>query len=178
MIRWLNIFAVALTVAAAASLASADEPAGVARKPAPGSVAAQMRLKLQLKAQAEGTTLAAALNHNRHEWETLTPDQREEYRSVARAYLDKSPSEQEKLLKHYDQLMQMSPAQRAAYRERANWLKEVVAGMTEQERAELLQLRPAERARVLTEKRAELIRAGKLPAETTTLPATAPIAAP
>ncbi|MFB3893996.1 MAG: DUF3106 domain-containing protein [Phycisphaerae bacterium] len=163
----LKILAAAIIplVLAATAAAEADDSAAL-RKPPMGSIAAQLRIKAKLKAQQEGTTLADAINHNRAEWEGLSPDQREDYRNKVYAFLKESPEKQEELLKHYDELIHMSAAKRQQYEERAKWLQAVIDSMTTDERKMLLDMTPENQARVLVERRDKMIREGKLPGPT------------
>lgn len=137
-------------------------------------VARQKLLISRLNA-AGGETLSAGIDHNRQEWLRLSPDEREKYRREALAFVDKSPAEQDKLLKHYEQLIKMSETKRQAYVARAKWLEAVVASYTAAERADLEKLSPDARAAKLLERKAQLIRDGKLAAdEPTTRPTTQP----
>ena len=127
-----------------------------------GSVARQVHLKLRIMRLADGTSLAAALRHSRQAWESLSPDEREQYRREARAFLQKPADEQQRLLVHYETLIRMSAAKRDAYRRRARWLAVVVASFTDPQRAEMQRLPPKQRAQRLLARKAELIRQGKL----------------
>jgi len=126
-----------------------------------GSIARQLDLKFRMMRKAGGT-LTAALRHNRKEWESLTPDQREHYRRMALAFLKTNPDEQEKMLKRYEKLIKLSARKRDAYRRRAQWLKVVVASFTPEQRKWLKSLSPRQRARRLIERRDELVKQGKL----------------
>jgi hypothetical protein len=156
------IIPLALTVS---TMAEGDDTAAM-RKPPAGSVARQLRIQSLLRAQQEGSSLLASINHNRQEWDLLSPDQRENYRSKAYAFLKESPEKQEELLKHYDDLIRMSAQKRQQYQERAKWLKAVVERMTAEERKNLLDMTPEDQAKVLTDRRNELIKQGVLPAPT------------
>ncbi len=174
-----NILVSAVVMAALSAPALAADDTAAVRKPAAGSIAEQLRLKLKLKAISKGDGLVAAINHNRNEWEQLSPDQRDEYRRNVVAFLNKSPEDQEKLLKHYDKLVKLSPVKRQEYRERAKWVNAVSDNLSETEKTELLTLSPQERARKLIERRDELIQQGKLKlAEPASRPTTAPATAP
>ena len=139
-----------------------------------GSIARQLSLKLRLMRSANGT-LAQALQHNVAEWEGLPPDERDQYRRKALAFLHKEPAEQERLLKHYEKLIKMSAEKRQAYRRRAKWLEVVVANLTPEQRRDLEKASPKERASSLLAYKAEMIRQGKLEPDE---PATAPSGAP
>lgn len=172
MARFRNILAGLLLAALAAAPALAADDGSPLRKPPSGSVAAQLRLKFLLKAQAEGSLLAA-INHSRQDWENLSPDERDQYRRNVLAFLNKSPEDQEKLLQHYDELVRLSAEKKAQYTRRAAWLKAVVERMTPEERKALLNMTPEDRARALVEKRDQLRRQGVI-LESASSPATAP----
>ena len=172
MKRGLNILtALALTGVLSALTGSAWAQA---RNNQPGrpmiEVARQLKLKLRLAEVASGDSLAMSIN--RQEWDRLTPDQRDKYRREALAFLGKSPQEQEKVLKHYEQFVRLSDQKREAYLQRAAWLHVVVESFSQQERDELTQLPPDLRAKRLLQRKAELIKQGKLAPDTQ--PATAP----
>jgi hypothetical protein len=152
----LSLAVALLSVFAIAAGDPASEP--------PGSAARQLLLKYRLQRIA-GTSLAAQLNHNRKEWESLSPDLREKYRKDALAFLQKSPQEQEQLLKFYENLVKLSAGKQDEYRRRADWLKVVVASYTPAERTALAGMGPQERAAKLLERKKELMAEGKLPAE-------------
>jgi len=156
--RSARLILVLLAAAAAAAPARAD---GEAAKPRSGSVTRQIMLKLRLEKISAGT-LEESLNHNRAEWAALTPEQREQYRNQARAFLQKSPEEQRQLLAAFEKMVKLSAEKRAAYERRAKWLKVVVASFPAAQRAELQRLPADQRAQLLLERKAQLIREGKL----------------
>jgi hypothetical protein len=161
--------AVLLAVAATAALprAMAEGDAPELNTPPMGSIARQLLLAAKLKrANHEAVSLAAAMDHNRADWEKLSPDQRNKFRQEALAFLNENPQEQERLLQQYDKLISMSAAKQAKYRQTAEWLKVVTASFTPEERKTLLALTPEQRAKALLERKAQLIKEGKLPAET------------
>jgi len=172
MSRARNILAGLLMAAMAAAPALAGDDGSPLRKPPSGSMAAQLRLKFLLKTQAEGPLLAA-INHSRQDWENLSPDQRDQYRRNVLAFLNKSPEDQEKLIKHYDELVKLSSDKQDQYRQRAAWLKAVIDRLSPEEKKALLEMTPEDRARVLIQKRDELRKEGVLK-DNATLPATAP----
>lgn len=162
-----------LVLAAAAGPAAAQNAIGrdtSPLKPPRGSVARQLMLRYRLEKIANGT-LTASLDHNRTQWERFSPEQRERYRDEALAFLKANPAQQEKLVAHYEKLMELSARRREKYRRTAEWIQAVVATLSEEQRAELLQMSAERRARILRERRDELIRAGEL---TIDPPATAP----
>jgi len=132
--------------------------------------AQQMRMRMQLLAINDDQTMAARMN-NGLEWSKLSPDQQEKIREEALAFMSKSEAEQEKLLTHYQRLIRLGNAQREAYLARAAWLRVVVGSYTPDERQSLESLPPQERAARLIERKEQLIREGKLPAEPVTEPA-------
>jgi hypothetical protein len=162
--------------AAAQSVAQAagEDEASVLTQPPRGSLAAQLRLKLSLQ-MAGGSSLAAAMDHNRAEWRMLTPDQREQFRNSAMAFLEKDPKAQEKVLNDASFFQSLNREKQQAYRQREAWVKAVVATFTPEQRAELRKMSSADQARVLMERRSELVRQGRLNL-TVGEPATAPAA--
>jgi len=151
-----------------------DGGASVLTQPPRGSLAAQLRLKLSLQ-MAGGTSLAASLDHNRQEWKTLSPDQREEFRREVLTFLKKDPKDQDRLLRNYDNFLSLDRQKREAYRHRAAWVKAVVETFTPAEREQLRKMPSMARARMLMTRRDELVRQGKLNLEE---PTTAPSPAP
>ena len=151
-----------------------DRPAGTAAalRPAPTGVtlAAQKRLAERLNA-IKGVSLAASLSHNRAEWESLSPDQRNRFRQEALAFLNQSPDRQERLLRQYQRLITLSAERQENYRQIAKWLKVVVDSMTPAERKTLLEMAPEQRAKAILARKTELISQGKLPPEPTSRPA-------
>ncbi|MGC9454848.1 MAG: DUF3106 domain-containing protein [Phycisphaerae bacterium] len=145
-----------------AGTAAAQDGSDALRRPPAGSIAAQLRLKQKLLAEQEGTTLAATLRHNRRQWESLSPEQRDHYRRVAVAFLRENPDKQRELIEHYERFVRMSADRRQAYRQREQWLKVVVASFTPSERDELRNMPADERARRLVARRDELVEQGKL----------------
>ncbi len=165
----------ALIVALTASTAFA--PPVRDKDPRWGSVARQLMLKRRLQKIATGT-LASSLDHNRRRWESLSPDQREHYRRDALAFENKSVEDQQKLLKHYDKLLKLPADKREAYRHRAKWLKVVAASFTSDQRRQLMTLPPDRRAAKLLERKAQLIREGKLKDDAATTAPTTKAAEP
>lgn len=167
MFAFLKKLAAPLLIAsvAACALAEPADDAASGNLPPKGSMARQLRLVAQLKAVNENTTLTAALDHNRQQWESLSPDQRSKFRQDAVAFLNQDPQKQEQLLKQYEKLILLSAQQQEKYRQMAQWLKVVTESFTPQERKELLEMNPDERAHKLLERKAELTRQGKLPAD-------------
>lgn len=193
-VRVWNILAMALVFAAAVSLsagiARAQEAAAAAEvaqgadngsagdistdvltRPPRGSLAAQLRLKLSLQ-MSGGTSLAASMDHNRQDWEMLSPEQRERFRDMAVAFLNKDPKEQEKLLLSYSAFLSLDKQKREEYRVRADWVRAVVATFTPQERKQLASMSSMDRAKALIARRDELVSQGKL--KVATPPPTAP----
>ena len=166
--------------AAAAEVAQAADNAGagdiatdVLTRPPRGSLAAQLRLKLSLQ-MSSGTSLAASMDHNRQDWEMLSPEQRERFRGMAVAFLDKDPKEQEKLLQRYWDFLSLDKQKREEYRVRAEWVRAVVATFSPQERKRLESMSSMDRAKAFIARRDELVSQGKL--KLTTQPTTAPAA--
>lgn len=159
--------------AAAAEIAQGAEGGDIGtdllKRPPRGSLAAQLRLKLSLQ-MSGGTSLAASLDHNRQEWEMLTPEQRERFRGIAVAFLDKDPKEQEKLLRSYSAFLSLNKQKREAYRIRAEWVRVVVASFTPEQRKQLASMSSMDRAKALIARREELRSQGKLPPTTQPTP--------
>lgn len=174
IMRKFNYILLALVAAAAMAVvprALAEDSAEL-NTPPMGSIARQQLLAAKIKRiMSEGASLASAMNHNRMEWESLSPDQRSRFRQEALAFLNENPQEQERLLAQYDKLISMSAARQQKYRQTAEWLKVVTASFTPDERKALLAMTPQQRAKALLDRKAELIQTGKLPADT---PASAP----
>jgi phenylpropionate dioxygenase-like ring-hydroxylating dioxygenase large terminal subunit len=181
-----NILWAVVATAQLASLgpaADAQETGGsrevLERKPPQGSIARQLLVKFKLKAAEDNVSLSAALDRNRQQWSLLTPEQRDAYRKQVRAFLQKSPDEQRKILRHYEALLLMTPERREAYRRRARWLKAVVSRLSDEQREQLQRMLPRERAAKLIALRDEMVRKGELKLEEpTTRPAAASPAAP
>ena len=153
-----------LAVVFPTTAAAQREDSSPLREPPPGSIASQLRLKFRLMRINSGT-LASSLDHNRTEWLNLLPDEREQYRREAVAFLKKSPEERSKLLQRFEKLLKMSAERRQAYRRRAKWLKAVIETLTPAQGQQLEKLTPTARARRLIEIRDELVRRGKLKLE-------------
>ncbi len=172
MTTWKNFLALA---AAAVIFVSAGAAIADDAKPAAGSVARQLLLKRRLEKIAAGT-LATSLEHNRRQWDQLSPEQRDQMRRTALAFEKANPAEQKRLLERYEQLSRMTPEKQQAYRERAKWLDVVVASFTPEERSQLKDMPAEQRAKTLLDRKAQLIREGKLKAEAAaTQPATRPV---
>jgi len=161
-----------------AAAADARDPAPAPRRPPRGSLARQRLLQQRLRRITPGS-LAKALRHSRNAWERLTPDERSSFRRRVLAFHRKSPAEQEKLIRHYENLFQMTAERRRAYRRRARWLKVVVRSFTPEQREALKQMPPDARARKLLDRKAFLIRRGVLsPAGATSQPTSMPAGSP
>jgi len=152
---------------------SGDDATRLLTRAPRGSLAAQLRLKLQLE-MVGGSSLAASLDHNEQEWRIYTPDQREQYRRAAVAFLRKNPEEQEKLLKHFSAFLSLTKAKQDTYADRARWVKAVAASFTPEQRDQLRKMTSMDRARILLARRDELVRQGKL--KLRKRPSTAPAA--
>jgi len=75
-------------------------------------------------------------------------------------FLKMSPEEQQKLLAQYERA---AAASAKARRAQARWLGVVLASFTPEQRDQLRRMTPARQAKAFLTRRAELIRAGKLP---------------
>ena len=105
----------AALIAPAAAWADDDNPT---RMPPTGSLARQLWLKTHLRQAMNGQALASSMDHNRRQWDSLPPEQRDHYRREALAFMSKSPAEREKLIAHYEKLVSMSAEKQAAFRQR------------------------------------------------------------
>lgn len=169
-----NILTAAIIAASFVSVALADGE-GTLRKPPMGSLARQRLLKHRLNAINNGT-LASTIDHNRAAWATLSPEEREVYRDRLRAFIN-DPEKVEELIEYHSRLLEMSRERQEAYRHRQKWLKVVVASFTLQERKNIQQLSPDQRAKVMLKRKAELVKEGKLKPDkpaATTQPTTKP----
>ncbi|MHC4984001.1 MAG: DUF3106 domain-containing protein [Planctomycetota bacterium] len=141
-------------------------------------VATQLKLKRRLLKDVGKGGLAKTLAHVQEEWESLTPDQRRQFRRQALAFLHKTDEQQEDLLRRYDKLIEMTAERREKYRQRAKWLAAVVKWLEENDPDridELKQMRPLDRAGELIELRDKLVRENKIsPQEPATRPADEP----
>jgi len=176
LFRRLNILTLAAAILVTGSVTYADDAdgSGLSRPPS-GSIARQLRLKMKLHRITANGSLVATLKHNRQEWESLTPDQRGRFRKSFMAYQRKTEGEQEQILSHYETLFKMTAERRQAYRQRAKWLTVVVESFTPVERAELQGMTPDDRARKILDRKALLLKQGKLKLDDpTTAPALIP----
>jgi hypothetical protein len=148
----------------AATPAPAAAAAPTTRPAAGMTLAAQQRLADRLNA-IKGGSLQASLSHNRAEWESLSPDQRNRFRQEALAFLSESPDQQDRLMRQYQRLVSLSADRQENYRQIAKWLKVVVDSMSPEERKALLEMPPEQKAKALLARKAELTAQGKLPAE-------------
>jgi len=170
---YILIVALGVTLLAGQVLAQDDEmdSSGVLTGPPKGSLAAQLRLRLRLE-MAGGPSLAASMDHNRQEWELLTPEQREQFRQYAVAFLKKNAAEQEQLIQSYSAFLSLNAQKREAFRRRAQWVKAVVGTFSPAQRQELTRMPSLDRAKALIARRDELVRQGKLVLDE---PTTAPV---
>lgn len=153
-----------IALTALALLAGAETASAQARQGQTVNVAHQLQLRLSLAKVANGDSLAMSIN--RQEWDHLTADERDKYRREALAFLSKSPEEQARVIEHYEKLIKLSAQKREAYLQRAQWLRVVVDSFSAQERDELTKLPPDQRAKRLLDRKAELIKQGKLAPDT------------
>jgi len=172
---WNNL-AMAMVFAAAVSLpariAQAQEAAAAAEAAQGADNAGPGDIGTEVLTRPPRGSLAASMDHNRQDWEMLSPEQRERFRGMAVAFLDKNPKEQEKLLLSYSAFLSLDKQKREEYRVRADWVRAVVATLTPQERKQLASMSSMDRAKALIARRDELVSQGKL--KLTTPPTTAP----
>ena len=131
-------------------------PVVAQNRAAKASQARQLLLKKAINEKIEGT-LAATLNKNRERWAAMTPEQRQQHRDRIDAFFKEDPQRQKDLLKAFEEFRKLSPRQQEMFRERAVWLKKVVASLTPAEREALKKLPAAERAKRLLELKAKLV---------------------
>ncbi|HUS46677.1 MAG TPA: hypothetical protein VM098_01050 [Phycisphaerae bacterium] len=138
----------------------------------------QLELKQKLLEKMGGKSkLAELLAHVQREWESLTPDQRHQFRQKALAFLGKNDEQAGKLLEHYEKLIKMTVSQREEYRQRGAWLSAVVKWLEDNdpERIEKLKaMRPRDRAQELVALRDRLVKEKKIALEAATQPAEEP----
>lgn len=158
----MRCLATILAALAAPAVLHAQGGLGAPLKAPRGSIAHQLQLKAKLLAVAQGTTLTAALDHNRARWDRLMPDERDNYRRKARAFLAKSPQGRDEMLRKFDEWIELAAEQKDKYRRMNRWLKKVVATFSAAERDQLRQMSPERRARTLLRRRDELVAAGTL----------------
>ncbi|MFW6154745.1 MAG: DUF3106 domain-containing protein [Planctomycetota bacterium] len=132
--------------------AEPDEPAMV-------SVDRQRRVKRRLLGDDE--SLLAALQR----WKRMTPTQQEQLRHRAYAFREADATHRREILAAWEAFWRMDDDQRAAYRDRAKWVKAVIDTLTEAERERLLALSAAERAKELLRLRDELTDTATRPAD-------------
>ncbi len=136
-----------------------ETPAAVAPR---GSIAQQLSLLAKLNAAVQGVDLATSLNHNRREWEQLSPDEREQFREKYRAWAEQNPQQQQEILRQFEEWIRIAGQRKEKYRRMNEWLHVVVESFTPEERAELQKLSSDERARRIVQRRDALVAAGKL----------------
>jgi len=146
MKRYLTITSVALFALAVVS--ATQGRAEPVKKDQGVSIQRQLRLmrKLQL---GDDESLVASLRKNRQQWEKFTPGQRSLVRKKVWAFRKSTPAEQREILSQYGKFIKLSPMQKQRYRQRMDWVKRVLEGLSAKERADVLALPAAEQARTL-----------------------------
>ncbi len=132
------------------ALARAEPGRGVDPRLIPGSRARQLLLKQALEKHLSGT-LVAELNHNKEQWASMSPERMRKLREIYLAFLRMDDDKQVRLLEAAPDFERLSERQRELYRERAAWLKKVIASLTPEQREQLRNMPPAERAKRLLE---------------------------
>jgi len=177
MHRTVWMLAIAGLLAAWAPVFAEGSGTGAAGTP-PGSIARQLQLLNKLNAAMHGTTLAAALNHNREVWEGLSPDERQKLRKLALAWHAKSRPDQEEMVERFDEWLKIRAEKQQKYRRMNEWLQKVVASFPPDQRERLKKMTAEQRGRMIRRRRDELIKAGKLtPGASQAAPTTQPAAA-
>ncbi len=129
------------------------------------SVDQQLRMKRRLL--MDEASLVATLEANRRRWEQMTPTQQEQLRDYAYAFRAADEVEQVEILAAWEAFWRMDDDERDTYRQRAAWVIDIIAALTDAERARLLALSPADRA-------AELLRLREASAAENAPPTTLP----
>ena len=135
---------------AAAQAARKLDPANV-----PGTVTRQLLLRQALDKHVDGT-LVAELNRNREIWQKLTPEQRRHLRDQWLATINEDPARLAQRIKNEDEFNKLNEQHRQMYLERAVWLKKVVDSLSPEQREEIRQMTPEQRARRLLDLKARL----------------------
>jgi hypothetical protein len=152
---WLAIAAIGWCALAGAQPAPRDAASGTV------SIDRQLRLKRKLL-MGQDSSLAAVMRANRQAWERATPEQREVLRQRAYALRQADPRQRDTILDAWGAFSRLDEQQKQQYRQRAVWLRAVVATLTEQERAELLKMPAADRARELLQLKSQMQAEGLL----------------
>ncbi|MCD4825341.1 MAG: DUF3106 domain-containing protein [Phycisphaerae bacterium] len=105
-----------------------------------------------------GGSIVDPLKPSRAKWDALDPAQRGRARQKALAFLKMTPEQQSQALAKYQENQDAATATQG----QAYWLKVVVESFSPDQRRELLNMTPAQRAKTFLERRKQLIREGKL----------------
>ncbi len=133
-----------------------------------GSQAQQLLLSQALD-KVQAGTLVAELNKNKQAWGTMPPEQLRELRNRYYAFLKQDPAKQAELIESSEAFHKLSKEQQDAFRQTAAWLKKVVDSLSAEQRQQLMEMTPEERAKRLLELKAKLV-----DAQPVTRPATQP----
>jgi hypothetical protein len=126
------------------------------------SVERQLRLKRELMMGEE--SLVATLRSHRERWEKLDPTQQDQLRQQAYAFRGADPEQQSQIIAAWVKFNALSETQQNDYRRRASWLAGVVDTLSDEQKQQLLEMTPTDRARELLRIRQQLISEGKLAA--------------
>lgn len=174
MRHWLRTICVSAVVLGA-SLAWAQQ---APRMDGQVTIERQLRLKRQLLLGSQ-ESLVATLRSNMLEWQKLTPEQRQQLRRQAYAFLrDATPQQQKEIVDAWANFYQMTGQQKDLYRERARWIKAVLDSLPPQRKTELSKMAPADQAKELLRLKAQMQAEGKLAPDMPTTATSAPASPP
>lgn len=160
------ILVFSVTIAFLGGVAFGDGPK-VDPAQVPGSKARQLALKLALEKQLNGS-LTEELAQNTKIWQNMNIEQRRELQQKYVAFLKQSPDEQAGLMRASQEFSRLSQEQREAYQERQAWLSQVIAGLSPEQRQELLDMTPQDRAKRLLELKSKMAESQPASGPTTT----------
>ena len=126
-------------------------------------ISVERQLLLKRKLMMGEKSLVATLESNRARWEKLDPTRQEELRRQAYAFRSADIEEQRRILEAWEKFVALDEARQNDYRRRAAWLKSVIDTLNDQQKRELLEMTPLDRARELLRVRRQLISEGNLP---------------
>ncbi len=158
----ISMIVCAAALAAIASVARAEAGAGNVKKI---DIQRQLRFKRRLQLGPAGS-LVAAIRENRSKWDQFSPEQQRLLRERAYAFRDADPKKQQKVINAYAKFLKLDRRQQELYRQRAAWLKKVLKELSPLEKARLLKLAPADRARELLRLKKDMEAAEAAEAET------------
>ena len=126
------------------------------------SVERQLRLKRALMLGED--SLVATLQSHRERWEKLDPTQQEQLRQQAYAFRGADAEQQSQIIAAWEKFSALSETQQDDYRRRASWLASVINTLSDEQKQQLLDMTPTDRARELLRVKQQLIDEDKLSA--------------